>query len=346
MDPRRRSGQPQTAADASGTLALTPTGRDLRASLQRDLDYLATGAERRWLGVEFRHLGALAAVAREGSFRRAAESLGYVQSAISGQIAHLERAVGTQLVERSSGSAGATLTPAGDVLLEHVETILARFEAARIDVRAMVEGAEAAVRVAVIDGVGPRRIPAILREFARAFPDAEVTVDDERPDEDDFARLAHGELDLMITELPLADGPFDCALLERDPYVVLARSDSLLASYKTVGVEQLAPVQLLIPAPGRGADAVAISLRDAGIDQPPWLRPHGTAAVQALVGAGLGAGIVPSLAVDPDDGATVIVPVSVALPERSLVLVRHREREDAPATIAFMEIVHRLFSES
>ncbi|HEY3184942.1 MAG TPA: LysR family transcriptional regulator, partial [Gaiellaceae bacterium] len=75
-------------------------------------------ANDQWLGIELRHLAALEAVAREGSFRRAATSLGYVQSAISQQIAALEKAVGQRLVERSRGGGPLRLTEVGELVLQ------------------------------------------------------------------------------------------------------------------------------------------------------------------------------------------------------------------------------------
>src|ERR687885_400028 len=68
----------------------------------------------RWAGLELRHLLALDAVAREGSFGRAAVSLGYTQSAISQQIAALERIVGERLLERQGGPAGTLGRRGGD----------------------------------------------------------------------------------------------------------------------------------------------------------------------------------------------------------------------------------------
>src|SRR4051794_977061 len=90
-------------------------------------------ADRRdpWLIIEMRHLAALAAISREGTLGDAALSLGYVQSAVSGQLAMLERLVGARLVERSQGHGTQTLTEAGVLLLAHSRDILHELDAAR-----------------------------------------------------------------------------------------------------------------------------------------------------------------------------------------------------------------------
>src|SRR5205085_2177665 len=89
-----------------------------------------------WLGVELRHLAALEAVAQEGSFGRAARRLGYTQSAVSQQIAQLERIVGAKLIERPGGPRAVSLTDAGRLLRRHADAIVARLAAAQPDMAA------------------------------------------------------------------------------------------------------------------------------------------------------------------------------------------------------------------
>src|SRR6478609_2871240 len=91
-------------------------------------------------GIELRHLIALQAIAQERSFGKAAVLLGYTQSAVSQQLASLERAVGEKLVERPGGPRAVSMTEAGELLLRHAEAIVARMKAAQADLAAFAEG--------------------------------------------------------------------------------------------------------------------------------------------------------------------------------------------------------------
>src|SRR5579871_5381079 len=81
-------------------------------------------------------LRALVAVADEGSFRRAAERLGYTQPAISHQIAALERSLGASLFERPGGRGAVALTAPGEVAYHHARRVLAALATLDVEVRA------------------------------------------------------------------------------------------------------------------------------------------------------------------------------------------------------------------
>src|SRR3954470_20827277 len=115
-----------------------------------------------WLGVELRHLAALQAIAEEGSFGRAAKRLGYTQSAVSQQLATLERIVGEKLVERPGGPRPVALTEAGRLLLRHAEAIVARLQAAQADLQALRSGESGVLRVGTFQSVGARLLPEIM----------------------------------------------------------------------------------------------------------------------------------------------------------------------------------------
>ena len=121
-----------------------------------------------------RHLVALQAIAERGSFHGAAERLGYTQSAVSQQIATLERAVGHRLLTRPGGPRPVTLTEAGRVLLRHADALVARLAAARADLDAVAQGVVGALRVGAFQSAGARILPPLLRRFAGEWPEVEV----------------------------------------------------------------------------------------------------------------------------------------------------------------------------
>src|SRR5881628_1016809 len=107
-----------------------------------------------WNALELRHLTALRAVAEEGTFGRAAQRLGYTQSAISQQIAALERIVGEKLLERPGGPRAVSLTEAGHLLLRHADSIVARLDAAQADLQALRAGDAGTLRVGTFQSAG------------------------------------------------------------------------------------------------------------------------------------------------------------------------------------------------
>src|SRR3954454_1906136 len=183
-----------------------------------------------FLGIELRHLAALEAVGRTRSFGAAARELGYTQSAVSQQIAHLERQIGQRLVDRPRGPRPVDLTDAGRLLLRHADAIVAQMDAAQADMAAFAEGAAGPLRVGIYQSVGARILPGLLRRFKHDWPRVEVSVREEIDAADLLRMLEHGELDLTFADLPLREGPFDSVEVLTDPYVLLVQAGSELAS--------------------------------------------------------------------------------------------------------------------
>lgn len=320
------------ATDASG-ISLGLNGGD--AGLEGSSSHVVPAP---WQTIEVRHLAALAAVASEKSFRRAADRLGYVQSAISGQIAHLERAAGTRLVERASGLHSVELTDAGRVLLTHANEIIIRFEAAYTDVSSLATRAIDVVRVAGLERFAPRRLARIMRSFHERHPHARVALDDVRADEIAFERLTAGKLDLVVSELPLPPGPFAHVALEEDPYVLLVNVTSDVAiSREPPSDSMMASLRLMIPSSCPMSPEFDAWISRLGTTGRSWLAPESVSMAQVLVGAGLGEAIVP-LSQLGQDAKTVAIELP-QVPPRTIVLAFHAERECSRAVYGFMRAV-------
>ncbi|HET6507053.1 MAG TPA: LysR family transcriptional regulator [Baekduia sp.] len=300
-----------------------------------------------WLGVEVRHLQALAAIAREGSFREAAESLGYVQSAISQQIAQLERLVDTRLIERSRGSAAVDLTPAGRLLLEHVEEILARYARAGSELAALSAGRAGRLRVGVLPSVAGRVLPRVLLRFAEECPDVQVVPSESAADAELLDELAAGELDLAFCELPLPEGELACTELLEDPLLLLVPADHPLARRGGAATAaDLAGLELVAYGRWRGQRTALDWLAARGVEPTVAFSSDHNESVQTLVAAGTGVALAPYLAVDAAHPGTALVPLEGA-PAR-IVALAWRSGEDAelsPAANAFRVVARAVCHE-
>jgi DNA-binding transcriptional LysR family regulator len=293
----------------------------------------------RWLGVELRHLAALEAVAEERSFGRAARRLGYTQSAVSQQIATLERVVGERLLERPGGPRPVSPTQAGRLLLRHAGAIVARLEAARADLAALSAGEAGTLRVGTYQSIGQRIVPTLLRRFAAAWPRVEIRLTETNTDEELVALIERGDLDLTFADFRLWDGPFEAHDLLEDPYLLVVRAGSPLATGgRAPSLRQIAELPLIGFRHCRATALVESYFHQQGLRPEFVFRSADNGTVQAMVAAGMGVALMPRLTVNPEDPATATLALDGAIPPRRIVLVRHGERYRSPAAQAFVDL--------
>jgi molybdate transport repressor ModE-like protein len=292
-----------------------------------------------WLGLEFRHLAALQAVADEGSFNGAARRLGYTQSAISQQIASLERIVGMRVVERVHGKKTLGLSVAGKTLLAHATAIQARLGAAKTDIDALARGTAGPLRIGAYESVSTRLLPAILHRFVATFPNVDVELAEALHDLDFLRSLERGVMDLAFVDLPLPPGPFETALVLTDPYVLVAQAGSDQARMcppRTLG--DLARLPLIAFRACKRIDPVAGQLRAIGLAANVVLRSDYNEAVQGYAAAGIGVALMPRLAVNFDDERTVAIELGDLVPPRNIAVAWHAERTPSEAAQALITI--------
>jgi molybdate transport repressor ModE-like protein len=298
-----------------------------------------------WSRLELRHLATLRAVANTGSFAAAACELGYTQSAVSQQIATLERIIGAPVVDRPGGRRPAVLTEVGRTLLGHADAIVARLEAARADVAALVAGEAGTLRVGTYQSIGMRILPLLLREFRLAWPAVDIRLHEAAGDAELLERVRDGRLDLTFVTLPPLRPPLAGIELLRDPYVLVVAGDSPLTSRdRPLALRELAGVPLIAFRSCSHQPLIDAQLRASGIEPEVVFTSDDNGTVQNLVAAGMGVALVPRLTIDPASEATTVIELAGRLPPRTLGLVWHGDRYQTPAAAAFVTAAQSTFA--
>jgi len=282
----------------------------------------------RWLGVEVRHLAALRAVANEGSFGAAALRLGYAQSAISQQVAALERHVGRRLFDRPGGSRPVTLTRAGELLLEHADSILSRLAAARVDLESLDdEDVEKPLRIGASQAIAGKLLPLILRNLGAVPGEVALDVRQSNDDRELLTLLEQGELDVAFAGLPIPEGALEAAELVEDPYVLLVHEEHPYVDHgRPITLEEVSCIPLITIKGDPDEQRLATLLTANGFESTVAHRVGDMVALQGYVAAELGSALVPRLAASIDGTPLAMLPVEPRIPPRTLAIAWHRDR--------------------
>jgi len=263
--------------------------------------------------LDVRRMRVLREVAHHGSITAAAHALSFTPSAVSQQIATLEREAGVALVER--GPRSIRLTEAGRTLVAHTDEILARLQTAEADVQAIAGLRGGTLRVASFPTAFATIMPGAISEFRRRHPGVELTLTESDPGSS-FARLKTGELDLALVYeydfVPLAvDDALELVHLMDDPVNVLLPRAHPAARRSAVRLIDLADESWITSTPRASCHAfVRRACNAAGFE--PELRmqsdDHGT--WQGLVAAGIAVALVSELSLPILHPAVVVRPVA------------------------------------
>jgi molybdate transport repressor ModE-like protein len=247
--------------------------------------------------LDVRRMRVLKEVATQGSFSAAAESLSFTQSAVSQQIAALERESGQRLVQR--GPRGIRLTQAGAALVTHADAILARLDDAERELAAIAGLRGGKLRLGSFQSAGATLVPRALSEFHRLHPDVELSVTQIEAD-DAFDALRTGEIDIAIVidfEFQTAAAPgVELTPLMDDPYVAVVPAGHPLADRRAIRIADMADEDWVCWRPGYGCrEAITDRCRGAGFSPRVVVECDENEQVQAFVAGGLGVALMPEL---------------------------------------------------
>lgn len=296
--------------------------------------------------LDLNRLKALHALHVYGSVGAAADALMVTPSAVSQQIAKLERETGARLVERNGR--GIRLTDAAGLLAEHAERILALVETAEADFEALRGQVVGRLQVGSFPTAARGLLPGALAELKERHPDLSIHLYEREP-ERVLREVSRGELDLVLVQdwlnrpMALPDGLSRKTLLD-DIADVAVPADHPLAGAKEIELSALHGERWISSSPGTVChDWLVFTLRSAELEPEIACMADEYPTQLALVAAGLGCAIVPRLGRDPVPPGVALVPLRPRQSRRIYALWR-TDAARRPAIRATVEALVRASS--
>jgi DNA-binding transcriptional LysR family regulator len=290
--------------------------------------------------IDVRRLRVLREVAMRSSITAAAAALEYTPSAVSQQIATLERETGVTLLERRGR--GVVLTPSARALVKHTDVLLAQLERAEAELAIHTGRLGGTVRLGAFATAMHDLVPRTLAGLAAVAPDIAVHVTEVEPDEALPALVSH-VFDLVLAfEYDLVAGRRVDGLHRRELLIdqMLAVGVPAEMGPGPVALEELADEPWLLPPEETYCGQLVRRACEAARFQPkPTAVCNDFRGLAALADAGLGVALVPTLALTPEArrGATSVVP---GLARRLFTAVRDGSEEHPVLAMTLTAFTH------
>ena len=249
--------------------------------------------------LDLNRLRVLMEVAHATSIAEAARHLGFTPSALSQQIAKLETELGTRLLDRRP--TGVTLTPIGEVLVDHAERVIGELRQARVAVDAAMGAAPQRLALGSFATAAQTLVPTALAALQRRHPRAQLSLVDIEPPEG-YGLVTSGDLDVLITHRYPGVAPTPHPGLNRQPLlddplrlVVSAGHRLARGTARHVNLARLKNETWISGAPGIPNRTCLDTLANhVGIQPHVAYESADYHVILALVGAGLGIALIPA----------------------------------------------------
>jgi DNA-binding transcriptional LysR family regulator len=248
--------------------------------------------------LDVRRLRLLCELSQRGTVAATARALAYTPSAVSQQLAALEREAGVVLLERDGRR--VLLTPAAHDLVERARRILDDLDAAEAALHASASTVEGTIRIGAFPSAAVTLVVPATRALTIRHPGVQVSFYEIDPD-DGVALLGSGGLDMLVAYdydllTPTPSGGLESIHLLDDPILAAVPPTHRLATVAALDLAELATERWVagLPATTFGA-LVHRACRAAGFEPIIAHRAREFAIQEALVAAGLGVALLPAL---------------------------------------------------
>jgi DNA-binding transcriptional LysR family regulator len=292
--------------------------------------------------LDVRRLKVLQVVAARGSFSAAAEALSFTQSAVSQQIAALERETGATLLQRGPG--GIRLTDAGRALVDHTDAVLARLADAERELAAIAGLRGGRVRLASFPTAGATLVTQAVSVFADRYPEVELSLTEGEPNET-VPLLRRGEFELaLVYDYGLQsmdlDSGLECIPLFDDPLKVVLPPGHPLAQRRSVRLDQLTGDRWVGGVSGGLCHETLLhSCSEAGFEPRVAFESNDHQVLLGLVAGGVGVSLLPALAFRTAQADVAVVDVAGLRRVRKVLCAVPSDGYRSPATNAMIAVL-------